>query len=192
MSGVIRLARRGDLAALVELERAAGAVFRSVGMAAVADDEPPRLAELIAHQQDARAWIAADEADRPVGYLLVRVVDGNAHIEQVSIHPGHAGRRIGAALIDTSAGWGRQHRLAALTLTTFAAVPWNAPYYRLLGFHVLTANQLGPGLRRIRNEEAARSLDRWPRVAMHRLARADPTARRPQRIVCATTDRLAT
>src|SRR5664280_1389194 len=69
MSGVIRLARRGDLAALVELERAAGAVFRSVGMAAVADDEPPRLAELMAYQQDARAWIAADEADRPVGLV---------------------------------------------------------------------------------------------------------------------------
>lgn len=179
MSGVIRLARRGDLAAVVELERAAGAVFRDVGMAAVADDEPPGIAELMAYQRDGRAWIAADEADRSVGYLLVRVVDGNAHIEQVSVHPGHARRRTGATLIDTAAGWSRQHRLAALTLTTFAAVPWNAPYYRRLGFHVLTAAQLGPGLRRIRNEEAARGLDRWPRVAMRRLARRDPLARDP-------------
>jgi len=39
-------ARPWDLPGLRELERAAGAPFRGLGMAAVADDEPPHPASL--------------------------------------------------------------------------------------------------------------------------------------------------
>jgi hypothetical protein len=45
-------------------------------------------------------------------------------------------------------------------------VPWNAPYYERLGFR--RVDDLTPGLRAIRAAEAARGLDRWPRVAMRR------------------------
>ena len=55
-----------------------------------------------------------------------------------------------------------------MTLTTFAEVPWNAPYYARLGFTILATDQLTPGLRRIRDHEVARGLDAWPRVAMRR------------------------
>lgn len=165
---MIRAARPDDLPALREVERAAGAMFRDVGMAAVADDEPPPVAELAAFQRDARAWVATNLADEPVGYLLAEVVDGNAHIAQVSVHPSHARRGLGRAMIDAVASWADERGLAALTLTTFADVPWNAPYYGRLGFHVLTDDEMGGGLRRIREHEAARGLTLWPRVAMRR------------------------
>ncbi|NBE56155.1 GNAT family N-acetyltransferase, partial [Streptomyces sp. YC537] len=42
----IRLATTADLPLLQEIERAAGEPFRALGMAAIADDEPPPLAEL--------------------------------------------------------------------------------------------------------------------------------------------------
>jgi hypothetical protein len=38
---VIRLAREEDLPVLRDIERVAGEAFREIGMAAVADDEPP-------------------------------------------------------------------------------------------------------------------------------------------------------
>ena len=57
---------------------------------------------------------------------------------------------------------------APLTLTTFAEVPWNAPYYARIGFRVLADAELSPGLRAIRAHEAALGLDRWPRVCMRR------------------------
>lgn len=56
----------------------------------------------------------------------------------------------------------------ALTLTTFAEVPWNAPYYRRCGFRVVGGNELTPGLRAIRAREDTHGLDRWPRVCMRR------------------------
>ena len=127
---MVRAARSDDLPKLREVERAAGESFRAVGMDLVADDEPFSVAELAAYQEHGRAWVVADDADEPVGYLLLDVVDGNGHVEQVSVHPDHAGRRLGARLVDEAAeGWAQLHRLAALTLTTHAEVPWNGPYY---------------------------------------------------------------
>jgi hypothetical protein len=58
--------------------------------------------------------------------------------------------------------------MPALTLTTFTEVPWNAPYYRRCGFRCLEEAELTPGLRELRDHEAALGLDRWPRVCMRR------------------------
>lgn len=100
--------------------------------------------------------------------LLVDVIDCNAHIEQVSVHPRAAGRGLGRALIETAAVWARQHGLKALTLTTYQDVPWNRPYYERLGFQIVDDAHMTPGLRRLRAQEAAAGLDQWPRVVMHR------------------------
>jgi GNAT superfamily N-acetyltransferase len=165
---VIRLARPDDLPALIDVEREAGTLFREIGMAAIADDDPGSVAELAVYQSAGRAWVSTDSGDRPVAYLVAEIVDGCAHIEQVSVRPGHARRGLGSALIETLAEWAAARGLKALTLTTFAAVPWNAPYYERLRFRVVPDAEIGAGLRSIRRAEAARGLDAWPRVAMIR------------------------
>ncbi|GAA5150927.1 GNAT family N-acetyltransferase [Amycolatopsis dongchuanensis] len=155
----IRLVREDELEVLREVERAAGESFRTVGMPEIADDEPLPVEVLDAYRRAGRAWVAGDH---PAAYLLADLVDGCVHIEQVSVRPEYARRGIGRALIDHAAAG------AAVTLTTFADVPWNAPYYRRCGFRVLADGELTPGLRAIREREAAHGLDRWPRVAMRR------------------------
>jgi len=87
---MIRAARCDALPVLRELERAADRPFRDLGMHAVADDEALAVAELAVLQESGRAWVIADDGDEPVAYLLVEVVDGNAHVQQVSVHPGHS------------------------------------------------------------------------------------------------------
>lgn len=165
---MIRLARPDDLPALIDIEREAGSLFRALDMAAIADDDPGSVAELAPYQSDGRAWVSVDDSDRPVAYLIAEAVDGRAHVEQVSVRPSHARRGLGNALIETLAEWAAERGLPALTLTTFAAVPWNAPYYERLRFRVLADAEIGPGLRAIRRAEADRGLDAWPRVAMIR------------------------
>ena len=157
-----------DLPALRDIERAAGEPFRALDMATIADDEPPTIDELTTYQRDGRAWVWVDGDDRPAAYVLIDVIDGYAHIEQVSVHPGHSRRGVGRALMDHVAAWGAARELAGLTLTTFADVPWNAPYYERLGFRVLADDELSPGLRAVRADEAAKGLDAWPRVTMRR------------------------
>ncbi|MEU9762972.1 GNAT family N-acetyltransferase [Streptomyces sp. NPDC047987] len=165
---LIRTARLCDLPLLQDMERAAGEPFRSLGMAAVADDEPLPLDVLEDYRRAGRAWVAVDGDDRPVGYLIADEVDGAAHIEQVTVHPSAARRRLGSRLIDHLAQWAAGRGLDALTLTTFRQVPWNAPYYARLGFRFLDEAELTDGLRKIRAAEAEHGLDRWARVCMRR------------------------
>ena len=164
----IRRARRDELALLQEVERAAGQPFRTIGMTAVADDDPPPVDHLQRYQADGRAWVATDDRDAPIGYLLLDVFPGAAFVEQVSVHPAHRGRRIGAALLDAAAAWARDRGLETLALTTFADVPWNAPYYRRIGFRDVTPGAEPDWLRSIRAHEHARGLDNWPRVSLTR------------------------
>lgn len=165
----IRPATTAELPALQGIERAAGAPFRDLGMVEIADAEPPTLDVLDQYRRAGRAWVAADgDEERPVGYLIAEPVDGALHIEQISVHPDFAHRRIGRTLLSYAGERAREEGLSGLTLTTFAEVPWNAPYYERLGFRVLEEAALTPGLRKIRTHEAELGLDRWPRVCMRR------------------------
>jgi GNAT superfamily N-acetyltransferase len=162
----IRAARPHDLALLVEIERAAGETFRSVGMDLVADDDPGLVEELTPYAAAGRAFVSVDADDRPTGYVLVDVVDAAAHVEQVSVHPDHARRGIGRALLDRASEWARAQGLDAVTLTTYVEVAWNGPYYERLGFRYLAPEEETPGLRALRRHERARGLDAWPRACM--------------------------
>ncbi len=165
----IRPARSDDLVRLVAIEVEAGAPFRDLGMHAVADDAPPAVAALAQFQAAGRAWvITLDDDDAPVGYLTLGVVDGAAHVEQVSLRPAYARRGLGRRLVEHAAAWARAAGYPALTLTSFAEVPWNGPYYARLGFRVVPDEALTPGLRRLRALEAGRGLDGGPRVGVRR------------------------
>jgi GNAT superfamily N-acetyltransferase len=149
----VRQARPEDVGRLQAIQLAAGDAFRDIGMPAAADTFPLPPESLSGYRRAGRAWVAADEHDEPVGFVVADVVDGCAYIEQVSVHPAHAGHRIGAMLLDYVADWAAGQDMHAMTLITFRGVPWNAPYYERLGFHELTEAEITPGL-------AARNADR--------------------------------
>ncbi|MEY2474929.1 MAG: hypothetical protein QOG87_244 [Actinomycetota bacterium] len=165
----IRAVRSEELERLRDIERSAGKVFRTIGMDAIADDEPPSVAELDAYRVGGRAWVVADDTDTPIAYVIVDVLDGNAHIEQVSVHPDHAGQRLGAQLVDHVATWAQEHGHPAVPLTTFRDVPWNAPYYLRCGFAVLDDADVAAELRARVDTETAHGLDPTLRVCMRRI-----------------------
>ena len=158
-----------DAPRLREIELLAGEQFRETPYAFVADHDPFTLDELAAYERDGRSWVAVGADDRPIGYIVVDLVDGNAHVEQVSVLPHHQGQGVGRMLMAVVDGWARAARCPAITLTTFVDVPWNAPLYRHLGFDVLAASELGPDLRALVAAEAAHGLDPRTRVCMRTL-----------------------
>lgn len=166
-AGTVRPARTDELPDLQAIEVAAGAPFRDVGMDAVADDAPPSTVVLREALARGGLWVL-DEDGAAVAYLIDDVVDGEAHLEQVSVHPSHARRGLGARLVEHLVERARAAGHRSVTLTTFTEVPWNGPYYARLGFRPLADDELGPGLRAVRRAEIARGLDRWPRTAMRR------------------------
>lgn len=166
MAAVIRPARQDDGSALREIEHLAGARFRDVGLPEVADDEPASVDALARYAADGRSWVAVDAMDAPIGYVLVDVVDGCAHIEQVSVRPDHQGSGVGRALVERVRTWATERGFPAITLTTFTDIAWNAPLYRHLGFRTLNQNEIGPELREVRAKETAHGLDPAKRVCM--------------------------
>ncbi|MGH9024535.1 MAG: GNAT family N-acetyltransferase [Acidimicrobiia bacterium] len=155
-----------DLISMQDIERSASERFREVGMPEIADDEPAPLAELQQYVVAGRAWVLTDADDRAVAYVLVDVIDGNAHIEQLSVDSEHQRQGLGRALVDHVATWARAGGMPAVTLTTFHDVPWNGPYYERLGFRTLADAELTPGLVELHATEAAHGLDPDARVCM--------------------------
>jgi len=163
----MRLARAEDAASLRVIERRAGERFRDVDLDDIADDEPASVETLVGYAIAGRCWVAFDDDDRPIGYLLVDEVDGHAHIEQVSVDPEHQGTGVGRSLVHQAETWALETGRTAVTLTTFSDVSWNAPLYAHLGFVILSDDEIGPELRALRRSESRRGLDKvMPRVCM--------------------------
>jgi GNAT superfamily N-acetyltransferase len=162
----IRAPRADELGELQAIELAAGVLFRDVGMPEIADAAPPLVEEL---ERAAAVLVAVDDGDRPIGYARVELVDGHAHLEQLSVHPDHGRQGIGTALLDAVATWARARGDSEVTLTTFRDVPFNAPLYARRGYEIVPVADRGPGLVEQMRVEAEHGLDPATRVAMRRL-----------------------
>jgi GNAT superfamily N-acetyltransferase len=165
---IIRLGRLDDAQAVCDIEELAGSLFVAIGMIADALAGPADLAEVREQIAAERLWVAVDDEDHVLGYIAMTVLDGHAHLAQVSVDPAHSRRGIGRELIEHAVAWARRRGLVAMTLTTYSDVAWNGPYYEQLGFRRLDEAEWTPGLRAIRAAEVAAGLDEWPRVAMTR------------------------
>jgi GNAT superfamily N-acetyltransferase len=162
----IRPTRVDEVAALREIERRAGRQFHEVGRPDVAAAEPTSVDELAHSAAAGRSWVAVDVHDEPVGYVIVDIVDGQTHIAQISVLPEYQGKGWGRALYEHVRGWTHRQGMHAITLTTFAGVPWNQPLYEHLGFVVLRDEQIGPELRHVQALEVRQGLDPAQRVCM--------------------------
>jgi GNAT superfamily N-acetyltransferase len=149
----IRHARALDLAHIAPIEDAGGQQYQDF----FGDDIHPVL---LSPATDGR-WRAskpgfllvavADEQSPPVGFAHVLLLDGHAHLEQVSVLPELQRRGIGAALIRAAMAEARADGHDRMSLCTYRDVPWNGPYYRSLGFTEVT--DLAPFQQRLRDKE---------------------------------------
>jgi GNAT superfamily N-acetyltransferase len=155
-----RPARPDELARLPAIEDAADELFAHHGIGPL----PPATTD-VASLAGARAILVA--GDPVTGFARLEEVDGSAHLEQLSVHPTQARRGVGTALLRASVDWAAAQGYRAVTLCTFADVPWNAPFYRRHGFSELTV--MGSGVQELRATEGRLGLDLLGRrIVMHR------------------------
>lgn len=163
----VRKARIADTGRLLEIERSAGQAFLTIpNLAWLADDD-------VLSQSDHRRlidygaiWVAVDCHDLPVGFLCGEEKDDDFHIWQLAVRHDLQGRGIGTALIAAAKDWAVTRQMAALSLTTFRDIAWNAPFYAKLGFALLAERDLPDRLRLILLKEAAAGLAVDRRCAM--------------------------
>lgn len=159
---MIQRAVSADLAGLQAIERAS-AIHFPLGRIPDVDDVMP--AGDLQNAIDQGLLFVAHVGDAVVGFAMAQLLDDALHLAVMAVHPDHGQRGHGRALVLAILHEAGDRGLSKVTLTTFADLPFNGPFYRKAGFRVLSDAQLSPALREILEHESA--LGMANRVAMY-------------------------
>ncbi len=145
----IRPARAADLADLPAICARAETLFRVSGI------DLPDLPFPSDTMHDAVAVFVADNP--AVGFIRLDEIDGNAHIHRLAVIPPRMREGLGTALLEAACAWALGSGYGAVTVITFADVPWNRPFYAARGF--VESSEVTPELAELRDWERATGLD---------------------------------
>ena len=149
----IRYANRLDLVYLSDIEQAAGRLFPHDRLPEPNATCPP---ELLENAMSEGLLFVAEVCEEVIGFACCQVEHNYLHLQEVSVHPNSGRRGIGAALLKRVFSEAVSRKLAGVSLTTFADFPWNAPFYRRLGFETPDATNAPRHIQsRLNAEEAA-------------------------------------
>ncbi len=142
----LRLARVADAAAMPGIERAAAAAFAAEPSLAGLDFTRTRSEADFARLIRKGHCLVAHVGEAMAGFVVAERFSRELHIWEMDVAPQFQRRGIGAGLVRAAQIDARNTGIAALTLTTFRDVAWNAPFYARLGFEEVTALDAHPRL----------------------------------------------
>ncbi len=152
-----------ELPRLVEVEIAADTLFevagygRTPGPASPAELAAAELLLVARQPPEHGGQTESSGGSEPIGYVRVELVDGQPHIEGLSVRPRNMRDGVGTALVEAACRWAADQGYRRITLCTFADVPWNGPFYARRGFTELA--EISPALRELRAREVELGLD---------------------------------
>lgn len=155
----IRPTLERDIPWLPALERSAAQAFAdwpALAWLAQAD-----VLDVDAHRAFVAAgasWVADDLQGHVLGFACARFERQALHLCEISVRRQAQGQGVGRALLRQVVDAARQAGARELTLTTFADVPWNAPFYARFGFERIDEERLDTRLRGILADELAHGL----------------------------------
>lgn len=163
----IRESNASDATHLPAVEHSAGEAFRSIeSLAWIANDDGLSTQQHLDLMERGISWVATDNSDKPVGFLVAELLDGYLHIWEMSVQKDHQGKGIGRMLLNKAKEYAKEAKYQGMSLTTFKDVPWNGKFYASAGFIVVPDDDLTPTFTRILSEEATHGLPREQRCAM--------------------------
>jgi GNAT superfamily N-acetyltransferase len=122
-----------DIFRLQEIERAAAELFRGSGLIDVDAMSVTATSDHIAAIEQDISLVA--EADgRIAGFVIGEMHGDVAYLRELDVDPSVQQRGIGAQLVQAFTARARADGARATYLSTFRDPPWNAPFYRKLGF----------------------------------------------------------
>ncbi|MGD9639269.1 MAG: GNAT family N-acetyltransferase [Alphaproteobacteria bacterium] len=174
---LIRTAEPNDFKFLPHIENEAANLFRS--FVAVFDDSLPPAPESYYHSlpQCAEVFIATTQNNNIVGFVVVKTLDSQAYIAEIDVLPDYGHKGIGRKLLERAILWAQNHSYDYITLTTFKNIPFNAPFYRKLGFCEFTPDEKSSDLKKVIQNETeifGDHLKENPRIAMKLNLRNNP------------------
>lgn len=157
-----------DIPAMIAAEKRANQMFRAIGYDFVGDADVSDAEEHETVMRDGLTLVARLGA-AVAGFAMFTRLDGEAHLDEVDVDPDHQRQGLARRLIAAGENWARGEGYRAMTLTTYRDVPWNAPFYRRLGFQDLAPGPERPALLALIEKEAKWGFAVKPRLAMRKI-----------------------
>jgi ribosomal protein S18 acetylase RimI-like enzyme len=142
MDWTIRNAQLADAGQLPAIEYSAGRRFLAIPELAFVADLDDMAAETHQHFiAQGTEWVALNSTQEIVGFLAAEIVGRDLHVRELAVRADSQNQGVGSGLIEIATRFACERGLDSLTLTTFANVPWNAPWYERLGFVVTLTDE---------------------------------------------------
>ena len=164
----ITLAKKKDYASLPMIEADAAQVFSAYGLESIAQMSPKPESYYDNLPNNTAIFLAKTQHLEPIGFVIIQEVDTQAYIQEISVCYAQSGQGIGRALLDKAITYAHNQAYTWIALTTFAHLPFNAPFYKKAGFEPFTPDESWSDLRNIQENERKTGLDKMPRIAMRR------------------------
>jgi GNAT superfamily N-acetyltransferase len=164
MTTTLRAGRVSDIFRLQEIERLAAELFRNSGLIDVDSMGVAAMGDHIA-SIDAGLSFVAETDDRIAGFIIGELHADDAYLRELDVDPAYQKRGIGARLVHAFTEAARAKGAKAIYLSTFRTPPWNAPFYRQLGFVDVARSDYLPWMAEIEAAQAV-FLDISTRVFM--------------------------
>jgi GNAT superfamily N-acetyltransferase len=160
----VRPTHLADIFRLQEIEQAAAELFRGSPLIDVASMSVISMAD---HERSIDEGLSfVGEADgRSAGFVMGEMQGRDAYLRELDVDPAFQKRGIGAQLVRHFAETAKAKGARAVYLSTFRSPPWNAPFYRKLGFRDVPHADYLPWMTTIWQEQA-NFLDMNTRVFM--------------------------
>lgn len=152
---VISGAAADDIPALIAIDLAASQLFAGTGKLSdeqLEDHVPAEVFE--AAIPLGHVFTARDSQGALAGFVLTSLRGDTLYLDQISVDPAHGRKGLGAGLIRRVFRDATQRKRRTVTLSTFRDLPWNAPFYRSLGFRELKRRQLAGWMLEIEARQA--------------------------------------
>ena len=135
----IRPARGNEVGELQNIDLASATLFRGTGLIDFGPlgepSDPIPEDRLRQGFGDGLVWVATDDRNDLVGFALCSDRGDDLYLDQLSVLPRHGRRGVGTRLVRRALAEAVERSFKRVSLSTFKKVPWNAPFYRRLGFH---------------------------------------------------------
>ncbi len=142
----IRQALPEDTNTLPELELQAAALFKEYDLPECVIAGTSTAKEFKEAQEAGHLLAAVLPNEQVIGFALMEIIDMGVHLAEVDVLPSYGRKGVGASLVKSVCSWAEKNGFKCVTLTTFKDVPWNAPFYRKLGFRVMNPDEYPPDI----------------------------------------------
>ena len=148
-------AKHQDIDAIIAVDLAAGQLFAPTGLLdpdALQDHVP---ADVLSTAIENDNLIVARAADASIaGFALVSNRSNALYLDQISVHPDHGRKGLGAVLVRCVLDLAKTRKAKRVALSTFRDLPWNGPFYRRLGFREIPKSKLTDWMKEIEAVQA--------------------------------------